>query len=848
MFDFLFKRATKPVVSPTTPVVQSAAVVPQVARDAARAQAEKIAHDETASVDFLLLCEFADARLIAAQSIHSKEALQRVAKAMRNSDRRVARLMQSRLDALQARHQVDELAKECVRDATSMSTQPYLTAQKAGELDRRWTTLAAPSTALQDTFNAARSVIAERLIQQAELQRKLIDTQACLRRLVDRTLQIAADELHTELARHEADIEQFGASIELVNVPKNLLDQCKSAVMIARETLALQRQREQQSATLVALLSQWEAMPAASLDPAALQREWQRASGVIDVLPEVKARWSTLLASVAANRPAKIVTTTASFDAAAAAPVEDHSPTFIAALQALEQALAQGSLQQAQDADRRLRALSSAAAITAAQTARLSRLRAQLGQLQSWARWGGTISREELQKAALALPQQTLTVVELAKKIGNLRQQWKSLDATSGPAFKEAWQLFDAACTTAYAPVAEHHRVLDEMRRTNSETAQRQIAAIDEAADQLLLQVPIDWKIIGQLCQRSQQEWQRIGPTERRDKQALDRRFQMALQRLLQPLGIAQKAEQALREQLITSAQQLGAREPGTLDVIRHLQQQWQTRANAVPLERRAEQALWLRFRAACDAVFAQRKESAVADDQQRHENLRLREALCVALETAGGETIEPLAALLRDSSAAWSACGAVPRTAQDTIDKRYRQAVGVVKTTIETLQRNQAAAQRQAVQQKLQLCLRLESALTDLSESAANTIASLESMWQGLLAVPTRFDAILIKRFELALEAKRASDIDYVNHLKANQSVLQNDLLRFEIVLSLDSPPQLARERLQLQVAVLQSALRDGQTATADENALKALCALAAAIDTETSARLERVVAQLLG
>ena len=846
MFDFLFKRATKPAVTSPPPATQSTTSASHVARDAARAQAEKMAGDEAACADFLLVCEFADARLIAAQSIHSAEALQRVLKAVRNSDRRVARLMQSRLDALQTQNKVAELAARCVGDATSLTTQAHLTAQKVGDIDRRWSALVAPPSALQDAFNAARSMLGERLVKQAELQRKLIDTLASLRKLSDRTGQHSAHDLHTALERHDADIAVFMASAEAGNVPKNLFDQCKVAADASREVLTAVRQHEQQIIALVTMLEQWESVPAASLDVAVVQREWQRAIGSIDVLPEMQARLAALLSSVVASQPVsvKVKAVAASRDAATTGAVADaHEQTFNTALQALDEALTQGSLQHAQDADRHLRAIA-AVTPTTAQAARLSRLRAQLGQMQSWARWGGNISREELQKAAIALPEQALPVVELAKKIGNLRQQWKALDATSGAASKEVWLHFDAACTTAYAPVAERHRVLDETRRANSEAAQQQITAVEQVADQLAVQEQPDWKTIAQYCQRAQQQWQRIGPTERRDKQVLDRRFQTALQRLLQPLGAMQKVEQALREQLIESALALNARASGTLESIRTLQQQWQLRATAVPLDRRTEQALWLRFRAACDAVFAQRKEGAAAEDQQRQGNLRSREALCLALEQTEGQPITTLTALLRDSAAAWSACGPVPRAAEDAIEKRYRLAVGVIKTQIDALQRGLADAQKEALRQKLQLCVRLDTALADPTVMSDDLVGQLAGEWERLVSISTRLDVPMTNRFEQGLQAHRASDHGYTEKLIANEVTVQNELLRLEIVLSLDSPPQLARERLKLQVEVLQAALREGQTAGSNVSKLATLCALPAAIDAETAARLEQVIA----
>ena len=531
----------------------------------------------------------------------------------------------------------------------------------------------------------------------------------------------------------------------------------------------------------------------------------------------------------------------------------DVSHEWVSAMQALEQALAQGALQQALDADRRLRAMSPVAIQRAAQVAHVSRLRIELSQLQGWARWGGGVSREELQKAAIALPTQALKLVDLAKKIGTLRQQWKALDATAGPASRESWHSFDAACTAAYAPVAEHHRVLSQAREQNSVLAHQQIAALEKAADELMAQDTastkdaIDWKSIAQCCQRAQQEWQHIGPTERRDKQTLHRQFNTALQRLLQPLGVVQQAEQALRLQMIASANQLHAQPSGTLEALRTLQQQWQERARAVPLERRDEQALWLKFRAACDAVFAQRKEAAATDDLQRQANLHTREALCTTLEEAGMQPNGAQTALLRDTASAWSACGAVPRAAHEALESRYRRALATIEKNNQAMQRTQADTRRQLSRQKLQLCQRLDAALLDASAWPADLIEQLASAWQKLAVTSIKLDTVLTHRFEQGLLAHSDDNRNYVQQLRLNQSLVQSELLRLEIVLSLDSPLELARERLKMQVEVLQSALRMGQQSASESDQLASLCALPVVVDGETLVRFDRVVTRLL-
>ena len=67
--------------------------------------------------------------------------------------------------------------------------------------------------------------------------------------------------------------------------------------------------------------------------------------------------------------------------------------------------------------------------------------------------------------------------------------------------------------------------------------------------------------------------------------------------------------------------------------------------------------------------------------------------------------------------------------------------------------------------------------------------------------------------------------------------------MLRLEIHLSIDSPAELARERLQLQVDVLRTSLKSGAATDTDSARLVALCALPALVDQSTTLRLQRIV-----
>ena len=464
-----------------------------------------------------------------------------------------------------------------------------------------------------------------------------------------------------------------------------------------------------------------------------------------------------------------------------------------------------------------------------------------MNRLQAWARWGGNISREELLKAALALPGLSLAPAELAKKVGSLRERWKSLDSSAGPAANEAWRLFDAACSEAYAPAAAHFKKLAQERDQNLHNAEALIAAVRESAAGLPAPEAIDWKQLAQLCAQQAQAWQRLGTMERKEKKRLDRDFAQAMQALLQPLQERRAAAIRLREQLIAQLLQLQPADALALESLRLAQERWQAEAKALPLERHDEQALWQRFRAACDAVFAARKQGAAVADGERRAHHKAREDLCAGLEAALGDAEPAIAIALREAQTAWPRLGAVPRALEKTIEARYQAAVAALQARLALARRAANAAQSDALCDKLRLCQQAEAAVLGTGMQEADFAA----LWENLPALPVPFERALAARIAAATAAVAATDAGYALLLEQNRAVLATQLLRCEILASIDSPEEFSRSRLQLQVEVLQSSLQAGQKPLTAQAQLLALCALPAATDARDAARIERLLAQ---
>ena len=859
MFQFLFKRpGDKPGATSAGKARQPdpAATLATSATSATSAgsqrvlQAEKVkqlAGDEAAAADFILQCDFSELRLAAAEFVHTPAQLERVHAAIRNTDRRVAKLMQLRLDAI--RHHQAELQRgqACLDQARQLLADEKLTPNQVAELDRRWAVIAAPE--LVGEFDLARSALSRRLEAQVTLQRGVIDSLTALRKLAASALPAA---------EVTALLEQMGAfhaaalsAPEHASLPRHLLAEFGAEHARLDAGIGALEQGEAAFASGEALLAGWQAQAPATLNADAIKKEWDKLPPwpAGDAAAGLQQRFDALLASVPQEvRKPKEARPHESRGKGPAAPGADQH--FLDELGAMEVALEQGSLGSAAEHDKALKD-SRGVRLTAVQSERLAHARGELKRLSDWARWGGNVSREELIKAVEDLTTQSLAMGELARKVGSMRERWKALDTLSGAAPKSLWERFDAACSAAYAPAAAHFKHLADERHTNAAKAHALVQEANEQAAGMNGNDGVDWKHMAATVQRLRLGWSHLGAIDRKEKKRLDQQFADALNILQAPLEQQRQSEVAHREQLIEQVVALDAADRHALDVVRAVQERWQELARALPLERKAEQAMWHRFRAACDAVFAKRKENAHAADTERRAHQAAKEAISARLEALGSAPSRTsldaaaVARLLREAGAEWQAIGPVPRAAEAKVDKRYQAAIAAVEQQANNVRRAAGAAQASALRDKLRLCQRIEAALLEPSDEGEDRDgADWDARWAALPALPGDYEAVLEARFKAAQAARAGQRAAYVRLLEQNRPTLLQEVLRLEIAAGIDSGSEFARERLKLQVDVLQSSLKSGHKPLNQAAQFRQLCAMPALVDDRTASRIDKLLA----
>jgi hypothetical protein len=840
MFDFLFGRSANKRKAPHSPDAGpgfSQQKTDEIARQEALSRAEQFSGDEPAAIAFILECQFADARLKAAEHVRCRQALEQVRSAMLNIDRRVTKLMQTRLETIQKLENQEKNANLFIATAQRLAQEPHLTPNLAADLDRQWQSLGAVAAPLQQAFDSVRQEIGFRLAAQTSLQRTVRDALAKVRQVSSSSDSMTPAELGEMLDRLTEVIGECVSSRELFSLPKNLLATYEQEFTRLKQLQSAHAQSHQWRLERQQALAIWEAEPVATLDRKAMERQWKNMPPLeeADMAP-FKARFDALLQQISECDRAQQKDPFIEIGA--------EKPQFSELLNKMERALQEGSLQAAVEHDAKLRTLAlKAAQPDAAQTERLNQARSELNRLQDWAKWSGRVSREELLKSVEELPARSLPLDELASRVAEARKTWKLLDSASGAAPRIQWQQFDAACNLAYAPVAERSRKLADERAQKTAAAQAIIDKVREFAAGANLDSSdaggADWKNIASFFRHTQQSWRQLGPIDRKEKKRLDADFDHAMQMLQKPLRQQWQAESMRRERIIDEVCAIDPRDRTAADTIRQLQERWQESARALPLGNKEEQELWRRFRTACDSLFALRKEASDAAGEERRKNLRAKEAVCSMLEAALDDPAEGLAAVLRDTTAEWNGIGPVPNADDRAVHERYRAAVSSVQARLDIAGSEEKQANYQALCEKLALCQAAEAAVVG---NVDPNEASWNLHWMVLPPLAGRQESMLRARFDAAINAMNLSDSLYASMLQANNAMLRQELLRLEIIFGLESPAELSADRMKMQIEVLQNSL-GGNKEEARSARLDILCSLPAFADEQTAMRMAELL-----
>lgn len=276
-------------------------------------------------------------------------------------------------------------------------------------------------------------------------------------------------------------------------------------------------------------------------------------------------------------------------------------------------------------------------------------------------------------------------VVVAFRRLQDLHDKWREIGPVAKEIREEIWNRFKDASAT----INKKYQTFFEERKAGeraNEEAKTALCEKAEAVDFASLNSFAAWDEQTKMILGLQDEWKKLGFASRKTNNTLFQRFRTACdaffaakaqyfknvkddfaENLAKKLTLCDKAEE-LKDSTDWKK---------TTDALIALQAEWKS-IGAVP--KKQSDAVWARFRAACDHFFEQKKQSGTDTRRTEQANLKEKREIIRAMKelSADGEGVDRQATIakVRELMDRYQKVGHVPFREKDKIHDAYRAEV----------------------------------------------------------------------------------------------------------------------------------------------------------------------------
>ena len=305
----------------------------------------------------------------------------------------------------------------------------------------------------------------------------------------------------------------------------------------------------------------------------------------------------------------------------------------------------------------------------------------ELHEADDWKRFANATVQEQLCARTEALLQKINTVPEVdleaaAKELREINNRWREVAEAPRAQAQALWHRYRRAFDQVRARCQDYFA---EQAAKRGENLQRKDALARRAEE---LAESTDWIRTADELRTLQAEWKSIGPVPRDQAKILWDRFRTACdhfftrkQEDLKQRKEVWSANLARKDALCRRAEELAdsSEWDAAAAELRRLQAEWKT---VGPVRKNKGEALWNRFRAACDKFFdrhKQRDQIAIAERVGAREALVAEvEALAAAPQDAPEDLLQHVRTLRRQ----WDQSAPIPHDQLEPLQQRYTAAI----------------------------------------------------------------------------------------------------------------------------------------------------------------------------
>ncbi|MEN6455103.1 MAG: DUF349 domain-containing protein [Prolixibacteraceae bacterium] len=274
------------------------------------------------------------------------------------------------------------------------------------------------------------------------------------------------------------------------------------------------------------------------------------------------------------------------------------------------------------------------------------------------------------------------SIIKAFNILQKFHEQWREIGPVSRDKKDELWERFKAVTFQINKKQQEYFEERKNEQKKNLETK----TVLCEKAEEIIsmeLETHKDWDDQSKKLIELQKVWRTIGFTPRKENNKIYERFRTACDRFFnakrefyaqnkefQVNNLQMKMNLCLQAEAIKDSIDW---KKTTDDFIR-IQKEWK---EIGPVPRKQSDAIWRRFRAACDYFFDQKSKHFSVVDHEQDENLDLKRALIEEVKNyqlTRNEDVD--VAQMREFQRRWADIGHVPFKEKDAIQNEFRDAV----------------------------------------------------------------------------------------------------------------------------------------------------------------------------
>jgi len=274
------------------------------------------------------------------------------------------------------------------------------------------------------------------------------------------------------------------------------------------------------------------------------------------------------------------------------------------------------------------------------------------------------------------------SVIKAFGELQKLHTQWREIGPVPGEKKEELWDRFREATNQINKKHQDYYLNLKDEQKKNLDAKAHLCDKIEEILQKEVTN-PKDWNELSMEVVNLQKMWRSIGFAPRKDNNKIYDRFRAGCDEFFnrkreyfsrhrddQHENLQLKTDLCVQAESLMNSNEWKK----TADELVIIQKKWK---EIGPIPRKYSDALWIRFRTACDSFFKRKSEFFSSQDTEQVENLKRKQELVEKVK-AFSLTDDPSGDLtiLKEIQKDFMSVGHVPIEKKDEVQREFREAI----------------------------------------------------------------------------------------------------------------------------------------------------------------------------